>query len=346
MDLKGISWVGDMYEMFEAMCLKVEETIYEDTVQYVENQARTVGACLEKFYSDVMQDLLPEPCSDPIKADNPGERSANFADAGSYKKPKVVTKKEPVNAKKAVRKFSVSSNIGKQLEDIFSSDISTANNLRKSLPEDTTEDQYGGTQISTLGSYLASVCEKGGVREQTADTNECVAPVPCDAQSTDMNLDEIGNKRIELKEPQNGVLPSEDDRWCSSCKSMRNVDGEPYLPETGRPSFTTEINLDDYEDLGVEVGRNLDGVNLGESCILVDKNEQYDFPHLPGKRRSYKKKFRDALFSRSKFLKSREHEQLSGQRRKSPSSTPMTNSDSGERNSETLDSCESDWELL
>lgn len=31
MDLKGIAWVGNIYQKFEAMCLEVEETMYEVT---------------------------------------------------------------------------------------------------------------------------------------------------------------------------------------------------------------------------------------------------------------------------------------------------------------------------
>ncbi|XP_057956324.1 uncharacterized protein LOC131149681 isoform X2 [Malania oleifera] len=71
MDFKGINWVGNLYQKFEAMCLEVEETMYQDTVKYVENQVNTVGASVKKFYSDVMQDLSP--CSvDPVKAQMAG----------------------------------------------------------------------------------------------------------------------------------------------------------------------------------------------------------------------------------------------------------------------------------
>ncbi|XP_022739493.1 uncharacterized protein LOC111291766 isoform X2 [Durio zibethinus] len=72
MDLKGITWVGQVYQKFEAMCLEVEEVMYQDTVKYVEDQVQTVGASVKKFYSDVMQDvmqdlLLPS-SSEPMKA--------------------------------------------------------------------------------------------------------------------------------------------------------------------------------------------------------------------------------------------------------------------------------------
>ncbi|KAJ0052517.1 hypothetical protein Pint_02399 [Pistacia integerrima] len=97
MDLKGITWVGHVYQKFEAMCLEVEEVMYQDTVKYVENQVQTVGASVKKFYSDVVQDLLPPSSMDLVKgaasSDLPAEQ---YTDIGIYKKPKVSMKEEAV----------------------------------------------------------------------------------------------------------------------------------------------------------------------------------------------------------------------------------------------------------
>ncbi|CAH8362659.1 unnamed protein product [Eruca vesicaria subsp. sativa] len=60
MDFKGITWVGNVYQKFEAMCLEVEEIIVQDTAKYVENQVQTVGNSLKKFCSDVAQDFNPD----------------------------------------------------------------------------------------------------------------------------------------------------------------------------------------------------------------------------------------------------------------------------------------------
>ncbi|KAL6553810.1 hypothetical protein OROMI_019483 [Orobanche minor] len=67
MDFKGIAWAGNIYQKFETMCLEVEEVMYEDTIKYVENQVQKVGVSVKKFYSEVMQDLLPPSCVDPLK---------------------------------------------------------------------------------------------------------------------------------------------------------------------------------------------------------------------------------------------------------------------------------------
>ncbi|XP_012079053.1 uncharacterized protein LOC105639575 isoform X3 [Jatropha curcas] len=96
MDLKGISWVGNIYQKFEAMCLEVEEIMYQDTVKYVENQVQTVGSGVKKLYSDVMQDLLPPSSEDATKgavSDLPLEL---YADVGFYVKPKVGMKEKHV----------------------------------------------------------------------------------------------------------------------------------------------------------------------------------------------------------------------------------------------------------
>ncbi|XP_011098031.1 uncharacterized protein LOC105176815 isoform X1 [Sesamum indicum] len=67
MDFKGITWAGNMYQKFEAMCLEVEEVMYQDTVKYVENQVQKVSVSVKKFYSEVMEDLLLPSCVDPMK---------------------------------------------------------------------------------------------------------------------------------------------------------------------------------------------------------------------------------------------------------------------------------------
>lgn len=57
--VKGISWVGNVYQKFETMCLEVEDVVCQETAKYVETQVKTVGSSVKKFYSEVLQDLLP-----------------------------------------------------------------------------------------------------------------------------------------------------------------------------------------------------------------------------------------------------------------------------------------------
>ncbi|KAL9256560.1 hypothetical protein AKJ16_DCAP11065 [Drosera capensis] len=367
MDLKGISWVGNMYQKFEAMCVEVEETLYEDTVQYVENQAKTVGTCLKKFYADVMQDLLLESCVDPTKADNPGQGFVQHADLESYEGRKTSVKKEPINVKRAVRKNSSSSHAGKHTNK-----SSAAVNLCKPLPHDAPEDKlsdwnesgpgfrihsrrnFSSSEISrqapavtkeigvalrdaeldgveeathteAVGSDAASLCE--AVCQDNANTKDSIALIPFDSPLPNVNLDEIVAKSPDTKR--------------SSDDNMQSVE-EAFLPDAGTLSHVDENTTDDPGDVETEVARMLDSQNLEASCVLVDEYET-SISNTPGKRRSYKKKLRDALSSR-KWSKSKDHEQSYEDRRASLLATCSTNA--GERNLKALDPCEFDWEVL
>ncbi|XP_059444545.1 uncharacterized protein LOC132176372 isoform X2 [Corylus avellana] len=68
MDLKhkGITWVGNFFQKFEAVCQEVDGFVSKDTVKYVENQLQNMGGGVKKLYSDVVQDVLP-PLVDPVK---------------------------------------------------------------------------------------------------------------------------------------------------------------------------------------------------------------------------------------------------------------------------------------
>ncbi|KAF8043398.1 hypothetical protein BT93_A1663 [Corymbia citriodora subsp. variegata] len=95
MDVKGITWVGNIYQKFEAMCLEVEEIMYQDTVKFVENQVQTVGASVKKFYSEVVEDVIPPSCIDPDKVTAPEYSVVKCNDVQVCKKAKVCRKREP-----------------------------------------------------------------------------------------------------------------------------------------------------------------------------------------------------------------------------------------------------------
>ncbi|XP_040935488.1 uncharacterized protein [Gossypium hirsutum] len=55
---KGIAWVGNLYQKFEAMCMEVDDMVCQETLQYVENQLQTVGSNVKQFCTELMQDLV------------------------------------------------------------------------------------------------------------------------------------------------------------------------------------------------------------------------------------------------------------------------------------------------
>ncbi|MBA0817867.1 hypothetical protein Gohar_021780 [Gossypium harknessii] len=56
---KGIVWVGNIYQRFEALCLEMDGMVCQETFQYVEDQLQTVGANVRQFCTELMPELLP-----------------------------------------------------------------------------------------------------------------------------------------------------------------------------------------------------------------------------------------------------------------------------------------------
>ncbi|PIN20871.1 hypothetical protein CDL12_06427 [Handroanthus impetiginosus] len=57
--LKGKSWAGNIYHRFESICQDVDGFMSKDTVKFVENQVQIVGTSVKRFYSNVVQDVIP-----------------------------------------------------------------------------------------------------------------------------------------------------------------------------------------------------------------------------------------------------------------------------------------------
>ncbi|KAL2476408.1 Uncharacterized protein Adt_37144 [Abeliophyllum distichum] len=66
--IKGKTWVGNICHRFESMCNEVDDFISKDTVKYVENQVQIVGLGVKRFYSNVVQDILP-PLEGTVKSE-------------------------------------------------------------------------------------------------------------------------------------------------------------------------------------------------------------------------------------------------------------------------------------
>ncbi|KAG5545151.1 hypothetical protein RHGRI_017578 [Rhododendron griersonianum] len=128
MDSKGINWVGNVYQKFEAMCLELEEAVCQDTVKFVENQAQTVGSSVKKFYSDVMEDLLLPSSIDPVKLAAADLSLNPYADFGVYKKSKGSIKKDSI---KPDKKGSEDSNVISGLNTDYSSSFSGLHDVNR-----------------------------------------------------------------------------------------------------------------------------------------------------------------------------------------------------------------------
>ncbi|XP_011082750.1 uncharacterized protein LOC105165435 isoform X2 [Sesamum indicum] len=57
--IKGKFWAGNIYNQFESICQDVDDFMSKDTMKFVENQVQSVGVSVKRFYSNVVQDILP-----------------------------------------------------------------------------------------------------------------------------------------------------------------------------------------------------------------------------------------------------------------------------------------------
>ncbi|KAK4398325.1 hypothetical protein Sango_1308000 [Sesamum angolense] len=55
----GKFWAGNIYHQFESICQDVDDFMNKDTMKFVENQVQSVGVSVKRFYSNVVQDILP-----------------------------------------------------------------------------------------------------------------------------------------------------------------------------------------------------------------------------------------------------------------------------------------------
>ncbi|TKY48925.1 hypothetical protein E2542_SST26348 [Spatholobus suberectus] len=101
MDVKDITWVGNIFQKFEDIYVEVEDAVFEETVKYIGNQMQTVGDSVKKICSDVMQDLLP-PSSYDLDETSASELPIDqYTDAGfsekSFQGSKKITVKDDAN---------------------------------------------------------------------------------------------------------------------------------------------------------------------------------------------------------------------------------------------------------
>lgn len=68
---KGLSWIDQMYQKFEAICVEVDQNssiLLQETTKYVENQVTVVGTNVRKLCEEVIQDILPPDPDTAIKS--------------------------------------------------------------------------------------------------------------------------------------------------------------------------------------------------------------------------------------------------------------------------------------
>lgn len=249
MDLKGITWVGHVYQKFEAMCLEVEEIMYQDTVKYVENQVQTVGSTVKKFYSDVIEDLLPPPSMDLVKgavASNlPPEQSTAV---GICKKPKIGIKEEAMKVNNeqlsesslATADLDKGAGRGQSFQGFHSEDTSFQPSMG-----DTVKGAF--SDVYSKEYDVRSGHNQSSIRMQKICKEDNLPPSEISGASRHMERDlcrassscELLDKNQEASDAQVVVNPTSVTTEVASCKSFEEIYDELEKVSKGASSVLT-----------------------------------------------------------------------------------------------------------
>ncbi|KAK3446151.1 hypothetical protein EUGRSUZ_A01904 [Eucalyptus grandis] len=347
MDVKGITWVGNIYQKFEAMCLEVEEIMYQDTVKFVENQVQTVGASVKKFYSEVVEDVLPPSSVDPDKVTAPEFSVVKCNDVQVSKKAKVCRKREPA---KVIHQLSEDSKLlGDVKKDVLHAPCfrgtSCADNTCQmpfqvpALQKGSLDLHSGSTDNKSVPDSAVTVNENSGVsRMPSAETSTVIAPgepeflgfltendesahdqtTIVDSTSVEINSGDTVESHIDDTErsrcaPEFSVNFSDTEADSVESYTMsENICSRYVFPvpgcSNGSNMNTSKGDFDTEQD--ASTFNQINEAKLEESCIVVNNDEIQFVAKREGKHRSYKKKVRDAFSSKKKSSRILEYEQL------------------------------------
>ncbi|XP_042520608.1 uncharacterized protein LOC122094056 isoform X2 [Macadamia integrifolia] len=374
MDLntKGITWVGNLYQKFEAICLEVEDIVCQETTKIVENHAQSVGVSVKRFYAELVQDLVPLSSEDPEKAKE-----------GIDENPKmeaVSPDGKDLSRGSSFRLFPNMSHLPPSSEDPIKgtcADLSIEQNenssviygnLKFGLEEFTEEDKLSLPKVlevmAPAGNDLSGALLFSGLH------NENNGKI-CNTAATVPTLSSVDFAQCcEPLDPMgciSGVSSASSTSLVLPASYFENEAGDGLIPS--RDSLAIELNGRSYRYNEEEMAEGNDahrsdeeatdashGLRLEESCILVDCDEIHLVSQRTGKSRSYKKKLRDAFASRMRSGKKQEYERLAllcgdadtgtnDQREGSYQISTLTR-DLDSKKLPIDDFCDSEWELL
>ncbi|KAI4322758.1 hypothetical protein L6164_022424 [Bauhinia variegata] len=383
MDVEGITWVGNIYQKFENMCLEVEEMMYEDTVKYIEHQVSTVGANVKKFYSDVMEDLLP-----PSSCDSDEEVSSDlpideYTDVGVCKKSSLSLKERAVgveakhptensrinhDVKKYVIRAAPNDEFGKT-DALF---LSASSNCVKRNKQDTHSNVESKHDKSNLGVIENRKHKKIPTTKTLVETTSPESGISRTSSSCEL-LNE--NHRLPChytsidSEPTSAELTKMDSVVGRSNEIENASSGKiPNVPILEKPAGETETNMSpsssavlsvepdeawawDAAEIETVMGEGhptlqLDNkLNLEETCVVVSGDELQSVPNAGVDQRTKKKKLRQAFSLRKKSTRKQEYKQLAVLH----GNDSKDEGNSGENlipTSALLDHKEPEWELV
>ncbi|XP_042007119.1 uncharacterized protein LOC121755795 [Salvia splendens] len=381
MDFKGVAWAGDIYEKFEAMCLEVEEIMYEDTVKYVENQAQKVGVSVKKLYEEVMQDLLlpsrlgpvPPPETDINEKPNPAISEINNKQAVVEEN---ICNSTPQDSTPNVR-VDDAKGLSPTPHRVLVETTQSEECCGESRRAGPTRRPIGIKRISQPPEAprpVSSLCETQS--NYFVVNDDLVTASPELFARQDPSKAAAKSRPISDASPEpcnsNQILSAEsvklDDGATPAPIDMFREDGSlsrtnSNITETCHVGSAGEEATASYEDnFDIEVIDPTEKSRLDESCVLVEGND--DELHFVSrgskKHKSYKKKIYNVLSSKLRSTKKRDlcvsghedlsdcvsgHEDLSDNNEAGVKSSALV-MDSNERKLAAESSSDFGWELL
>ncbi|XP_020215098.1 uncharacterized protein LOC109799032 isoform X2 [Cajanus cajan] len=358
MDVKGMRWVGNMYQKFENMFLEAEDVMYEDTVKYIENQMQAVGESVKKFYSDIVEDLLES--DEEVGIELPIDK---HADARFYKKPFQVYKERHVKAdtKQTTEDLRIHNGVDNYAKLFASfdrtSEADASTSLRNSVKQSNFSSpsrQYAGRMDvnSNIGidenPVRKEVAATKIIKETTlAEANTCTTLQSCEISSENQNQ----NHGVSVSKPAStevtNLAPETD---CSNEIENASTEQFPNVQELDKSA--EEKQIDASSSCCVPFAESVDHMKLEEACVMVSRDEIQLPPKAGGNANINKKKTRRAFSLYKKSARKQEYKELAAWHLKSE----KVNEDCMENLNQTLphdpkkpllsSMTEPEWELL
>ncbi|KAK7257372.1 hypothetical protein RIF29_31301 [Crotalaria pallida] len=294
MDVKGITWVGNLYQKFENMCLEAQDVIYQDTVDFIENQMQAVGESVKKLSAEVMRDLLLPPSCDLDDKVASELRADQCPDAGFDKKPNQGFKERPLkaDAKQTTKDTMIDHHVDNDATRPVSYDGTCETDVFMSSSGDSVKGsnfiprsrQYVGSMDikSNLGTDENQVNKKKGATEifgeiTLAETNRCKTSQSCRPSSENHNQ----NHAASVSKPASAEvtrLPSAAD----CCYEIEDVSTEqfPNIPVLVKSVEQKQMNtccssavLFGEQD-GFSMDRTIDSDDCSSSMAVLSHSEQ------------------------------------------------------------------------
>ncbi|XP_028761719.1 uncharacterized protein LOC114720251 [Neltuma alba] len=335
MEVKGITWVGNIYQKFENMCLEAEEMIYEDTVKYFENQVQTVGESVKKFYADVMQDLLPPSCdlNEKVVSDSPIDHDTNVE---VHKKTIMGPKERP--SKVDIKQISKNLRINQDVDE----DVTCATSYEKSCNTDVLLTSAPGNsfKVNKFNSHARQRVRSTNIRSNPAlartvdgitsteteietcrtlssnilnenhDVPFCPATTISNQSSAVVKLSDLVSDCCSENESSEEIpdLPTFDNKPAD--ENEMNVSPSSSCVQSGELNDGWNFEIDFVTEKGPEAMEKDDELKLDQSCVMVSGDELRSIPMAGDNPKTNKKKMRRVFSLGKKSGRKQEYEQL------------------------------------